>query len=333
MVHGGRDTWQSSVGLILSEGTTTTERTGTELSSTMTVSMGFEFEGVSAGIEESQTRTLSNEVENSVHLTYDVSTENSKTQTWEHGGMVWRVHTTTNDTCGGTIETVPDIFTLTPFSSDRPRCIPGHCHTLSQFCCQCDEDRNLLTNATTGGVVDECKPRTCPAGLSFQIPFSGHSLTVYSREPLMDHGEPDILPCRLSNGDYEGNIMIQCNDGAIEVIDHACHLARSETLPGQEHYLGCYIDGNNENRAMDNYKGDGKGFESCRQLCSGFRYMGLQFGGQCFCGNEGPESWPSRYSIVRSTGCDRRVEPCYSTAYRCGGAARNAVYDIGSYNL
>ena len=49
-------------------------------------------------------------------------------------------------------------------------------------------------------------------------------------------------------------------------------------------YLGCYID--TSTRALPDSYGGGHSIQSCYETCSHYLFFGLQYNGQCWCGND-----------------------------------------------
>lgn len=76
-------------------------------------------------------------------------------------------------------------------------------------------------------------------------------------------------------------------------------------------YLGCFKDSGN--RALPVYKGSGQSVSQCAVSCRGYKYLGRQWTGQCFCANSGYD----RYGVERG-GCN-----CNG---RNVGGWRNCVY-------
>jgi len=95
-------------------------------------------------------------------------------------------------------------------------------------------------------------------------------------------------------------------------------------------YEGCYVDGHNGLRGMEVSVGERADWdfatpENCAVLCGeGYRYVAVQYGRECWCGNELPSASGQEYSIRPEEECDSR---CNGDASRyCGGYYRNTVY-------
>lgn len=60
----------------------------------------------------------------------------------------------------------------------------------------------------------------------------------------------------------------------------------------------------------------------CHSIVSGYRYAGLQYEKECFCGNSGYNSYGS------GEGCNLRCRG--NSEQICGGELHNSVYQIGT---
>ncbi|XP_063413347.1 sialate:O-sulfotransferase 2-like [Mytilus trossulus] len=87
-------------------------------------------------------------------------------------------------------------------------------------------------------------------------------------------------------------------------------------------YVGCYVD--KSQRLLARFAGEGNmSLGKCRHLCRGYRYLGLQYGKQCLCGNylnhrAYPQSSELQCNMV-----------CTSEPHRmCGGPWRNSIYRV-----
>jgi len=96
-------------------------------------------------------------------------------------------------------------------------------------------------------------------------------------------------------------------------------------------YLGCFVDdGNRHFGAMVGSTGNAatNTYDGCHTACSGYAFMSLQYGGECFCSNEYPHGEMPYFQRPDSE-CNRMIEPCSLHSFNCGGTWRNAIYRIG----
>ena len=89
-------------------------------------------------------------------------------------------------------------------------------------------------------------------------------------------------------------------------------------------YMGCYID--NPTRALSAHSTGGSDMtvEKCLAYCRSFgdvHYAGVQYGGQCFCGDD-----YNKYGKVSEIEC--RATCSGNSEQYCGGTWRNSVYLI-----
>jgi hypothetical protein len=91
-------------------------------------------------------------------------------------------------------------------------------------------------------------------------------------------------------------------------------------------YLACYTDAPDPNRALPAFQGIGFSFTQCVNRCGSlnFSFAGLQFGGECFCGDA------LRYVRVDDAECNM---PCTNGGGPCGGVWRNSIYRTGIVHL
>lgn len=86
---------------------------------------------------------------------------------------------------------------------------------------------------------------------------------------------------------------------------------------------GCFIDQEVHELANGTYNDDSMTPQLCAGLRKGYRYVGVENGSQCFCGNV----WPSTNSEVEGRGCN---DTCPGDpALTCGVAWRMGLYAIG----
>ena len=63
----------------------------------------------------------------------------------------------------------------------------------------------------------------------------------------------------------------------------------------------------------------------CEFLCStyGFRFFGLQFGSECYCGDS-----YGRYGKANERECKMKCKGSTASDQYCGGDLRNSVYEV-----
>ena len=99
--------------------------------------------------------------------------------------------------------------------------------------------------------------------------------------------------------------------------------AESPVVEMAAELVGCFYD-NVEDRDLAGAQEASADMDPglCEALCEGFAFMGLQFGKQCFCGDE-----PGSYGEAPAEDCSR---PCAGDATLvCGGRGVNSVYRLG----
>lgn len=85
-------------------------------------------------------------------------------------------------------------------------------------------------------------------------------------------------------------------------------------------YLGCHRD-NRTNRDLKHYIGLFNKPTTCSSACSNYRYFGLQFGGECFCGDS-----YGLYGRVKEVNCSM---PCRANSkFNCGGSLANSAINF-----
>jgi hypothetical protein len=88
-------------------------------------------------------------------------------------------------------------------------------------------------------------------------------------------------------------------------------------------YNGCYRD--DRNRALDIFKGWRSNMtpQLCQRLCTGHHYAGVQWYGECWCGDG------VGYDLRPDSECNT---PCSGdSSQMCGGGWRNSIYFIPEY--
>jgi len=106
---------------------------------------------------------------------------------------------------------------------------------------------------------------------------------------------------------------------------HRSNKRASGSLRNESGYVGCYLDEGGKKRRLPKKIGDKYTPSSCKNSCKGkgYRYAGLQYGGQCYCGNR-IHSRDRRNESDCNKVCNRQK------GVKCGGSWRNSVYRVGA---
>lgn len=99
------------------------------------------------------------------------------------------------------------------------------------------------------------------------------------------------------------------------------------TTKGSIAYNGCYTEGSSRLLNSAHYANASVSVDQCAAYCQAgnFAYIGLEYSGECYCGNTPP---PKSQSAAEST-CNM---PCKgNTAQMCGGSSRLSVYNNTLY--
>ena len=86
-------------------------------------------------------------------------------------------------------------------------------------------------------------------------------------------------------------------------------------------YLGCYYDSSNNRLLSHRINGDNHTEQSCRQSCSSYKYFGLQYMGECRCGNS-----IANAQKVSEGQCNTKCRK--DTRQTCGGPYRNSLHKV-----
>lgn len=87
-------------------------------------------------------------------------------------------------------------------------------------------------------------------------------------------------------------------------------------------YLGCFVDENDNRKLGDEKMSSGATPQKCRAKCYGYKYFGLQFKGECHCGDARNGKGPKRDDSECNTACEAQ------RGVMCGGAHRNSIYHV-----
>ncbi|PRP85873.1 hypothetical protein PROFUN_06147 [Planoprotostelium fungivorum] len=85
-------------------------------------------------------------------------------------------------------------------------------------------------------------------------------------------------------------------------------------------YVGCYRDDNT--RDLSVAKPGVSSLNQCYTSCQGYKYFGVQYSTECYCGNT-----YGTYGAMPETDCNMN---CQSGETRCGGSYRNSIYSTGA---
>lgn len=88
-------------------------------------------------------------------------------------------------------------------------------------------------------------------------------------------------------------------------------------------YVGCFLDDSNRHLKNRIAPINGMTLEKCRHHCSGYRYMGLQYGYYCLCGDYlHHKAYPQASELL----CNM---PCRGETHRmCGARYKNSIYEV-----
>lgn len=91
-------------------------------------------------------------------------------------------------------------------------------------------------------------------------------------------------------------------------------------------YVGCFVD-YWDKRAMTERLDDGMSIKGCIDACAKakekYSHAGLQWGKECFCGNDGEYNYHGEDTNEPNNGCNM---DCENGGGTCGGSGRNSVF-------
>eukprot|EP00941_MAST-03F_sp_MAST-3F-sp1_P001215 g1215.t1 len=158
-------------------------------------------------------------------------------------------------------------------------------------------------------------------------PRKGKDLPVScTNGSTLPHGDQSSCTLECIEGYYAVGEQPSCNAGKFDAgwitcKEKSCDLSVSS-------YIGCYVD--RRLRDLSKLVGHKHNRDSCVKLCrkEGYLYAGLQWYGQCFCGDT-----YGRYE--KATNEDECNTPCAAgESYggeRCGGRWRNSIYKVTGF--
>jgi len=181
-------------------------------------------------------------------------------------------------------------------------------------CYKDDANRDLVVmkmgqQATVGACYAACKGYTYFGVQEGEQCFCGDRYDTYGQVPETDcQMGCEVKPDQICGGFWRNSIYVDT-----EVLALSKYPLK---------YLGCFKD--TATRDLELQKQDQQAtIISCRYLCQGYTYFGLQAGGQCFCGNR-----VGLYGKVDGSECQSKCDA--DTAQICGGFWRNSVYTVNA---
>lgn len=210
--------WETEYGFTTTDGWEMTSSTEREISDSMSVSMGFEFEGIGFGSDASTTVTTRESLTTAMSGSTENEMRRGDTIPWNSPGNVWQARSVTRDTCGGTLSIMSKVFALTPSIDNRPRCLPGRCneHNLHGYCCTCHGGSQFeIPNSPP------CQPRSCAIEATVDWVISGRDgrLHTVTFEPGIEiqHSGRTSFPCSNA-GQFTGDVTLECMYGGLAVV-------------------------------------------------------------------------------------------------------------------
>ncbi|CAD7975804.1 unnamed protein product [Amoebophrya sp. A25] len=163
-------------------------------------------------------------------------------------------------------------------------------------------------------------------------------MTQRNVERIQRIGEHEIAMVKLSQDieAFEGCVAASGGGAEAEEAVDDClgEIGREYTASGENRtelamqsiqFIGCYED--KGDRAMPHMIPGARTVSQCSQDCADFGFFAIQYGAQCFCGNEGEYE---KYGSHPDAECKSpsNSPPCVdpSTDRMCGGPWRNAVF-------
>ena len=91
-------------------------------------------------------------------------------------------------------------------------------------------------------------------------------------------------------------------------------------------HLGCYLDdGNRDLKKLESKPHHKSNMNTCGEKCQNYKYIGLQYRGECWCGN----THESKYEQKSENDCNMNCK--INNGEKCGGSWRNTVYKNNKY--
>ena len=142
-------------------------------------------------------------------------------------------------------------------------------------------DQCVAGGKLESGVIDDCKPLSATNSADAARRCTERS-PVYPCEPV--HGKIKSLP-----GCTGGIGSVTCAGGVQPTCPVSYKTLGLSASSGTDKFshLGCYTEASNGRALRDKETRDTAGMtvEKCSDSCAGFKYFGVEYGEECYCGN------------------------------------------------
>eukprot|EP01050_Picozoa_sp_SAG11_P012911 SAG11_NODE_1469_length_4850_cov_2.659651_2_plen_460_part_00 len=206
-------------------------------------------------------------------------------------------------------------------ASFSPRTVEGGINTLHTAAAVTYVFTATATSVTVTNIGNGAFPDNNPilAGLTLEqnpAASAGRACGALSAA----EGGAEEVPCDRAVGRY----ITVAGDSSVSLCEvEVWGTALSTPADGPGDYVGCFVDGGNRALYGAGYSmgQPADPLQTCRDLCEGYHYFGLQWYEQCFCGDE-----YAMHGAAAETDCNT---PCRgNTNIMCGGGWRNSVYEV-----
>ena len=172
-------------------------------------------------------------------------------------------------------------------------------------------DQCIAGGKLESGVIDDCKPLSATNSADAARRCTERS-PVYPCEPV--HGKIRSLP-----GCTGGIGSVTCAGGVHPTCPITYKTLGLSASSGTDKFshLGCYTESSNGRALRDKQTRDTTGMtvEKCSDFCAGFRYFGVEYGEECYCGN----TLGAGSAITTPEKCDME---CKGNKFQTCGAGR-----------
>ena len=169
-----------------------------------------------------------------------------------------------------------------------------------------EEDRDMTGPHTFSSSVSSCRS-FCQFYLFFGLQGGGSE--CYCSNEFGSHGRAQehecSMPCKQDSDSSQ-----TCGGVLRNSVYRTVHFPYK--------YVGCFRD-NATDRDLNVLKSAKCDPLKCQSVCSSFKYFGLQFSGECYCGNS-----YGKYGAADESSCDMSCSQDFR--FKCGGALTNSVF-------